>query len=486
METVLEGIHKKNVILTKSLFGVWAVLLILNVIAREAWVNILLFIVLGVAAFSVSTISNIRKKGIKFTMFYLQGFVYLLISALLWVDSSIVVFLFLYMGVSISLLYQNKTGLIVNTIEALLVGSFFFFVRREFIFPFNTSSDYFYIVFSFLLMSFVIFVSIQHTLKTQLFMEKSKEEAETEKEKATVAVFKITESTMATKKFSAFLNKNLNETNKISSGLNDSFKEMALSIEDQAESTGEVESSTQTVSNSVNTVNRSMEELQTLSSLSLQTTVQGNEELLQLEKEFDKVDDLVTGTKDMMVELSNNTGEMLQIVEIITDISGKTNLLALNASIEAARAGEHGRGFAVVADEVKKLAENSKQQASQIHDIIEKIGANIERAAIRTGEGQKAMHSSKTSMDVVKKTFSDISFNTDRSLSTTEIVKDQTEKLKNSSHDIVKQLSNISAITEENSSSVQEMLHTIESQNLHLKEITEQFNILETKMRMLE
>ncbi len=72
----------------------------------------------------------------------------------------------------------------------------------------------------------------------------------------------------------------------------------------------------------------------------------------------------------MIQTIRNQMKEIGNIVTIITDIADQTNLLALNAAIEAARAGEAGRGFAVVAGEVKDLANQSRQSAENISEMI--------------------------------------------------------------------------------------------------------------------
>ena len=77
-------------------------------------------------------------------------------------------------------------------------------------------------------------------------------------------------------------------------------------------------------------------------------------------------------TNEQVASLAQAAQKIDDVVQLIRDIAGRTNLLALNATIEAARAGEAGKGFAVVASEVKLLA---VQTAKATEDVACQIAA---------------------------------------------------------------------------------------------------------------
>lgn len=96
-------------------------------------------------------------------------------------------------------------------------------------------------------------------------------------------------------------------------------------------------------------------------------------------------------TNDVTQRLSEAVQEIGVTLNLISEISESTNLLALNASIEAAKAGEAGKGFAVVATEVGKLAHNTQESLRVVQSVIERAQQNVREITAQVEENFSKM-----------------------------------------------------------------------------------------------
>lgn len=101
-------------------------------------------------------------------------------------------------------------------------------------------------------------------------------------------------------------------------------------------------------------------------------------------------------------EVAENSEQIVEMVQLIMDISEQTNLLAMNAAIEAAHAGEYGKGFAVVAEEIRKLADKSSEGAKEIQQVVKKISENIQKNSSMAAKSQQSFEVLNSSVGKVR------------------------------------------------------------------------------------
>jgi methyl-accepting chemotaxis protein len=175
-----------------------------------------------------------------------------------------------------------------------------------------------------------------------------------------------------------------------------------------------------------------------------------------------KAMDEVTET---VLDLSNNTQEVMSILENINQITKQTHLLALNASIEAARAGEYGKGFSIVASEIRKLAQQSENASLNIKSILNNINASIQCSMDISTKARECFKIEFKEVNNTIKCFDSIKASVNNINDLVKTSKSSIEAINEQKSELFQAVTEIAAITEENSASTEEIAATIEQQS---------------------
>ncbi|QGG48087.1 methyl-accepting chemotaxis protein [Heliorestis convoluta] len=271
-------------------------------------------------------------------------------------------------------------------------------------------------------------------------------------------------------------------------------EEASAGAQEQSANMEELQATFEEIGASVEEIAASAEHASGAASKALQVSEEGDKAVHQMIEKLISVNKSTIGLQEVIEKLEISSDKISEMVTTITHISEQTNLLALNAAIEAARAGEHGRGFAVVAEEVRKLAEESKESANQIIEIVKTNAKNaqqgvqeIEQVRDEITESQKLADKAKFSLANIMESSREIDTNSSNIASAVEQQATAINDMMNSAQVITEASQQIAEGSQKASSTLEEQASTanmlnevsnkVQTMSEELESLTKQFKI---------
>lgn len=269
-----------------------------------------------------------------------------------------------------------------------------------------------------------------------------------------------------------------------------SIHEISSGAELQGQGAMESSSAMNEMTVGIQQVAESSAQVSELSSDTLKEANNGHDSLKKVISQMNTITDVVDDSARVVKNLGSHSEEIGHIIEVITSIADQTNLLALNAAIESARAGEHGKGFAVVAAEVRKLAEQSKQSADQIAQLISKIQNDTARAVDVMTQGthevqvgMTVVHEAETGFKEIVKLIEQVSSKIEESTAISEEMSAGAEQINATMEDIAQiaqtsatNTQHVAAASEEQLASMEEISSSALALSKMAEELQEHVN----------
>ncbi len=243
----------------------------------------------------------------------------------------------------------------------------------------------------------------------------------------------------------------------ISRNLLDATQKQAREIQEAGESV-------QLMSRSIQEVDAAASKAAEVGRHTLETTSQGAQAVHNTISGMDGIREQIQETSKRIKRLGESSQEIGEIVDMISDITEQTNVLALNAAIQAVSAGEAGRGFSVVAEEVQRLAERSAEATRKISTLVKTIQSDtqdavaaMEKSTLGVVEGAKLSDMAGQSLKEIGQVSNELAALIDSISVSTQMQTDMAGEVASAMQDILKITGQTTAGTRQTAHSVTQL-----------------------------
>lgn len=270
-------------------------------------------------------------------------------------------------------------------------------------------------------------------------------------------VGKIGQTTEQVKQSSDALSSMSEETRHTADQVAVTISELAAGTSDTVESVTEATEKLNMAITTVQEIASYTDEVIEASAYSKESAIAGRAHAAQAVVKMEEILGASGRTAEIIEKLELHSRQIGSIVGMITAIAEQTNLLALNASIEAARAGEQGKGFAVVAQEVRKLANETSRSAEQISGLIMQTQQESRLAVESVTLGTKVMAEGTVVVKQAGAAFDEIATSVQNVEQHNKRIHSAINDLMHTSKRILRDMENISAVTQEASAGAEQV-----------------------------
>jgi len=265
---------------------------------------------------------------------------------------------------------------------------------------------------------------------------------------------------------------NANETLESSRQVATAMDEIATGVNEQASSVSDIRMQVNAIAGDVEEAYNISQSITDSNNIMMEDVTSGEEQISEMSGQMTIIDDAINAAIVTVQDLEIKLDDIVNFLQVITNISSQTNLLALNASIESARAGEAGKGFAVVADEIRKLAEQSAASVNDINEIVNVVGQKSKDAVSTVTKGNEAVEKGTEIISRITTQYGGIKASFEASNKELNREIQMINQINDAFTEVNDKVTSIASISEEQSASSEEILSTVENQKNSIEDLT--------------